>query len=284
MTELQMLLQHLKQPEYLHVLINPLPVYATIMAITALAVSTLWLHKHAQVMSLILVVIACVSVWPVIHYGQAAYDRVYAMSDMAAQQWLDLHMKRAEQFQYLFYATALVAVAGIIAAWKWPRALKRLCWTTLVMAVASISIAGWISHAGGQVRHAEFRDGPPSHPVAHEEEHGHGKSAMDHGAERGKTAEGQAMDHGSMSGMEANKDGNSKDQPMKHDAAEQPAAPTKEQLEASRLQLEASRMQLEASRKQLEAAGGVSPSVSPGASPTTQPSPKNQHEHHPPQS
>lgn len=281
MTEFQMLLQHLKQPEYLHVLINPFPVYATVMAITALAISTFWMNKHAQVVSLILVVIACASVWPVIHYGQAAYDRVYAMSDMAAQQWLDLHMKRAEQFQYLFYATALVALAGIIAAWKWPLALKRLCWAALFMSVASLSVAGWISHAGGQVRHAEFRAGPPPHPVAHEEEHSHGEGGMEHGAEHGKTAEGQAMDHGAMPGMKAS-GAEGQAQPMQHDAGAPAPPPTQEQLEASRLQLEASRLQLEASRQQLEAADGAKAKTASPPPPLTQsPHAEDGHEHKP---
>ncbi len=281
MTEFQMLLQHLKQPEYLHILINPLPVYATVMAITALVISIFWLDKHAQVVSLILVVIACASVWPVMHYGQAAYDRVYAMSDMAAQQWLDLHMKRAEQFQYLFYTTALVALAGIIAAWKWPRALKGLCWAALVMSVASLSVAGWISHAGGQVRHAEFRAGPPPHPVAHEEEHEHGEGATDHGEEHGKTAKSQAMNHGAKPEMKAD-GGEGQAQPMQHDAAMQPAPPSQEQLEASRMQLEASRLQLEASRKQLEATDAAKPkTASPPSQRTQSPHAEKGHEHEP---
>ena len=278
MSELQQVVQHLRQPEYVHVLINPLPVYATIMAITALAISTLWLHKHAQVVSLILVVIASASVWPVVQFGQGAYDRVYEMSDLAAQQWLDLHMKRAEQFQYLFYATAFAAVAAIVAAWKWPGVFKNLCWAVLSMSIASIFVAGWISHAGGQVRHAEFRDLPPPHPVAHEEEHGSNKGAMAHGREHGETEAGQAMDHGAKPEMKGGGE-KAQAQPMQHEGGNH--APTKEQLEASRLQLEASRLQLEASRKQLEAAGGASPSPSAGSTLPASPTPEEHHEHQP---
>jgi signal transduction histidine kinase len=282
MSELQQIFKHLHQPEYVHVLINPLPVYATIMAVTALVLSTLWLHKHAQVVSLILVVIACASVWPVVYYGQAAYDNVYAMSDMAAQQWLDLHMKRAEQFQYLFYATALVAMAAIVAAWKWPRVLKHLCWAVLAMSVASISVGGWISHAGGQVRHAEFREGPPPYPVAHEEhEHKAGEVASDHGAEQGKPAGGQPMDHGAMQGKPVQGQMNhSAMQPKPAEGAQQAEKPTPEQLEASRLQLEASRLQLEASRKQLEAADAAKKQTASPAPQQTQPSPSTEDHQH----
>jgi hypothetical protein len=282
MSELQQIFKHLHEPEYVHVLINPLPVYATMMAITALAISTLWLHKHAQVVSLILVVIACTSVWPVIQYGQAAYGHVYATSDPAAQQWLDLHMKRAEQFQYLFYATGLLAIAAILAAWKWPHVLKNLCWAVLAMSIASISVAGWISHAGGQVRHSEFREGPPLNPVAHEEhEHHGGEVASDHGTEHGKTEGGQPMDHSAMQGKPAQGQiDHGAMQPKSGEGAPPAESPTTEQLEASRLQLEASRLQLEASRKQLEAADAAKKqSPAPGPQqPQPSPSAEN-HEH-----
>lgn len=41
MNELHQLLQSLKQPEYVHVLLNPLPVYATALGVIALAVALL---------------------------------------------------------------------------------------------------------------------------------------------------------------------------------------------------------------------------------------------------
>ena len=137
--------------------------------------------------------------------------------------------------------------------------------------MGTLGIGGWISYPAGHVRHKEFRFEPPPTAKADEHTHAHGadEGAMDHSAMQDKTAESEKakpMDHGSMPGMEPSKNGESQEQPMQHNAAEQPAAPTQEQLEASRLQLEASRLQLEASRKQLEAtdaANAKNPSPSP---------------------
>jgi disulfide bond formation protein DsbB len=161
MSEWQQLLQHLKQPEYVHVLLNPLPVYATAMGVLALAVALLMRNRHAQIFALIVVFVGCASAWFVVRSGQLGYDRVYAMSDNDAQKWLDEHMRRAEKFVWAFYLTALVAVAAIAAPFKWKKSALPLTLSTLVLALASLGLAGWISHSGGQVRHSEFRNGPP---------------------------------------------------------------------------------------------------------------------------
>src|SRR5437016_942539 len=152
MNELQLMLQHLQKPEYVHVLLNPLPVYATAMGALALALGLLMRSRQAQVVALIVVIVGCAAAYPVLRYGQRGYDRVYAMSKPDAQQWLDLHMRRAETFQYLFYATALLSLDALVAMWKWQKAVLPLALATLLAAVISLAVAGWISHAGGQVR------------------------------------------------------------------------------------------------------------------------------------
>ncbi|NUM52568.1 MAG: hypothetical protein HUU46_02885 [Candidatus Hydrogenedentes bacterium] len=173
MEELRQLLQSLKQPEYVHVLLNPLPVYALSMGALALVIALLMRSRPAQVAALIVVIIGFASAYPVLHYGQRGYDRVYAMSNADAQEWLDLHMWRAETFVYVFYAGALLAVGTLIAMRKFQRAATPLAIVTLLAALLSVAVGGWISHAGGQVRHSEFREGPPPHAVEHDAEHDH---------------------------------------------------------------------------------------------------------------
>jgi hypothetical protein len=160
-------LQHLQKPEYVHVLPNPLPVYATAMGVLGLAVALLMRSKQAQAVALIVVLVGCASAYPVLHYGQCGYDHVYARSNPDAQQRLDVHMHRAEHFVYAFYLTALVALAALITGKRFPKPSTVLVILTLPMAGISIGIGGWINHAGGQVRHSEFREGPPPNPVEH---------------------------------------------------------------------------------------------------------------------
>jgi disulfide bond formation protein DsbB len=174
MSEWELFIQHLKQPEYIHVLLNPLPVYATAMGVLALAVACALRNRQAKVVALIVVILGCASAWPVSHWGHRGYDRVYEMSNHDAQQWLDVHAQRGTRFAYAFYATVVLAAAAIAAQWKFPKAATALLVATLVAAIASVGIGGWISHAGGQVRHSELREGPPPASVErHEHDHSH---------------------------------------------------------------------------------------------------------------
>jgi len=60
----------------------------------------------------------------------------------------------------VFYASgALAAVALVLSRLGRPAAL-RAAQASLCAAVFSAALAGWIIHAGGQVRHPEFRLGP----------------------------------------------------------------------------------------------------------------------------
>jgi len=270
--------QHLGDPEYLHVLLNPLPVYGLSMGVLGLVIALILRSRSARLATLAIVFVGAISAWPVYHYGQAGYDRVLSMSDDQGSKWLEEHMRRAEKLIPIFYVVAGLAAATAAAEWKVRRAAVPLAIVTAVLASANLGVGGYIGYAGGHVRHKEFRFEPAPDPE--EAEHHHHDGTPDEHVE-GEQA--RPMDHASMPGMEA-KSTEPKQQPMQHDAAEQPAAPTDEQLEASRMQLEASRLQLEASRKQLEAtdaAKAKDDSHAPSASPTPQAEDGHHHQHKP---
>ena len=260
-----LLWQHLSDPEYVHVLINPLPVYGLSIAVLALALALFLRTQRLTIAALVLVFVCSLSAWPTYNYGEAAYDRIKAMSDPAGEQWLDEHMARGMKMIWMFYVLAGVAALGVVGIVKWPRLSLAVTVGTLAWGAATLGAGGYIAYAGGHVRHKEFRFEPPPTPQMSQHEH----SAMDHGETPTKPAESEQakpMDHSNMPGMEPTKSPESKEQPMPHDSATSPAPPTQDQLEASRVQLEASRLQLEASRKQLEAAEaakGQTPSPTP---------------------
>lgn len=281
----KILWEHLSDPEYVHVLINSLPVYGLSMGVVAMLVALVYRRRPVIVVALVLIFLAGLSAWPTYHYGQAAYDRVKSMSDTVGGQWLDEHMARAEKLVYAFYVLAALAVAGLLAPLKWPRGSTPLATSALVLAVGTLGIGGWISYPAGHVRHKEFRfESPPTAKMeGHTHTHGADEGAMHHDetpSEPAESEQAKSMDHGNMPGMEPNRSSDPKDQPTQHDAATQPAVPTREQLEASRLQLEASRLQLEASRKQLEATDAAkSQSPSPASQQSQSPHVADGHDH-----
>ena len=160
---LQTFFRDLQQPEYVHVLLNPLPVYGLAIGLIGLIVALSLHSRRAQITALVLIFIAAASVWPVVHYGEAAYDRVLSMADNDGEAWLRAHEQRAEKLDYIFYALALLAAAAVVLPKKWPAAATPLAIATLIVAFVSVGTGGYIAYAGGKVRHREFRTGPPPH-------------------------------------------------------------------------------------------------------------------------
>ena len=153
--------QDFSQPEYIHVLINPLPVYGLAMAWLGLIVAIIMRSRGGQVTALTLVFISAASAWPVAYYGEAAEDRVLSLTDDDGEAWLTEHAHRADNLVYVFYALAIVAAAAIIAPKKWPKSAPALALATLILATASLGAGCYIAYAGGKIRHREFRNQPP---------------------------------------------------------------------------------------------------------------------------
>ncbi len=158
---LQTFLRDLQQPEYIHVLLNPLPVYGLATGLIGLIVALFLRSRHAQITAFVLIFIAGASVWPVMHYGEQAFDRVLSMTDSDGEAWLKAHEQRADKFEYVFYALALIAAAAIVVPKKWPATATPLAVATLIVALASLGAGEYIAYAGGRIRHREFRTAPP---------------------------------------------------------------------------------------------------------------------------
>jgi dolichol kinase len=159
----------LKKPEYIHVVLNHLPIYGTILGATALTISLLLRSRAAQITALILTLIAGVSSYPVFVTGQKAYKTIRSISDDAGSDWLDEHMERAEKTVGAFYFLAVLAITSLLLPIKWPHAAVPLAALTLVVAILCSGIAIYIAQAGGRVRHPEFRpsESPSSSPEPH---------------------------------------------------------------------------------------------------------------------
>ena len=148
---------HLQKPEYLHVLLNPLPVYGVALGIVALILAIILRSRRAQIVALILLFISAASAWPVAEFGEQSYDILKSRSDDIGAHWLDAHGQRATRALPAFYALAALALAAAGAPWKYPKCSTPLNVLTLLLSIAVLGLGIWIAFAGGQVRHKEFR-------------------------------------------------------------------------------------------------------------------------------
>lgn len=155
------ILAALRQPEYVHVLLNPLPIYGLAAGVFSLALALLARNRGAQAAALVLILLTAASAGPVAHYGGAAYDRVYSMSDATAQKWLNWHAYLADRIVWAYYLAAALAATALIGLWKSPRVHRWALPLTAALAVVALGLGGFLAFVGGKIRHSEFRQGPP---------------------------------------------------------------------------------------------------------------------------
>ena len=164
------LLRDLQQPEYIHVLLNPLPVYGLLIGLLGLVIALLLKSRPAQITTLILVLISSASAWPVYEFGQQGYDRVLSMADEAGQAWLDEHRERGEDLIWIFYALVALSAIAIAVPTKWPKSSLPLTVAVILLGAVTLGSGAYIAYAGGRIRHREFRNEPPP-PKRSEHEH-----------------------------------------------------------------------------------------------------------------
>jgi uncharacterized membrane protein len=169
---IESVLRDLRQPEYVHVLLNPLPVYGLLIAWIGLIVAFCLKSRPAQLATLVLVLVSSLSAWPVYEFGQQAYDRVLSMTDEDGHAWLNEHRDRAEDLIWIFYVLAGLSAIAIAAPIKWPKLSAPLVVAVILLGVATLGTAGYIAYAGGKIRHREFRN-QPAPPIRPEHEYEH---------------------------------------------------------------------------------------------------------------
>src|SRR5438874_11861118 len=164
------LVRDLQQPEYIHVLLNPLPVYGLLVGWVGLIIGLVLRSRPAQIATLSLVLLSSISAWPVYEFGEQGYDRVLSMTDEPGEAWLNEHQRRGEQLIYIFYALALLSAAAIVLPMRWPKSSVALTIGVILLGAIALGSGSYIAYAGGKVRHREFRNepAPPNRP---QEEH-----------------------------------------------------------------------------------------------------------------
>lgn len=151
-------------PEHLHVALNHLPFLGAGFALVPLLIGFIFRQKCTVVAGLIL---AAASGWltPVVmETGESAYERyeegpIAQYLDPQAEQFLELHEHRAEEWSKMLYLAAVVStVCLVLVLWK-PRWLRPLTVVAAVGCAGSLLAGMWIAESGGLIRRPDFRQG-----------------------------------------------------------------------------------------------------------------------------
>lgn len=181
------LLRPLQQPEYLHTLLNPVPIYGLALGLLGLAITLLLRSRPAQIATLSIILVSSAIALPVYLLGHAAEDRMEGIVDDAGREWLEVHEERAERVIYAFHVLAVLAAAALVAPRWWPRSATPLALGVFAVTIVTLGLGGFVAEAGGKIRHPEFRTAPL--PESTEE-------ARDPEGERGDRGRGRGRGRG----------------------------------------------------------------------------------------
>ena len=151
----------LNRPEYVHAAINHFPLIGLFTALLVLIVGLAARNRPILLTGLGLAGVMALSYWPVAHFGEAGFDRVLSMADEPGEAFLKYHEHLADRWAFLYYLTAGAAAVGFGTSWKWPRVLVPAAIVVVLLGIGSLSAGIAIAKAGGEIRHREFRSGPP---------------------------------------------------------------------------------------------------------------------------
>ena len=149
--ELNQLWTSLGDAEYLHLLLEPLPLYGVGFGLVFLLVTHLAGEGKGLLLSLLLIGASAASVWPYHHLREEAMPRVLATRDTALVPLIQEQTQRRAAVEWAYYAVAGVAALALVArAGGKGRSLITL---TLVGGAALFCLSLWLHKKECEVYH-----------------------------------------------------------------------------------------------------------------------------------
>jgi hypothetical protein len=146
---------------HFHLLTNHIPIFVTLSGLLILAWTLIRKERRLVQPALMLLLLGALGGMITYWLGEQAYRPIRSLADEVGQDWLDVHMERADQIIWIFWLSLASTVAAMIAAWKSFKFSGALCLIAGALAAGSLAAAGWAADAGGQIRHSEVRSSPP---------------------------------------------------------------------------------------------------------------------------
>lgn len=111
--ELLSLWQNVRDPEYLHLLLEPLPLYGLGIGLTFVIVSFLFGELKSRMLALAIICVSCASVWPYIDLRDKATPRILATRSPEYAPLIQEQTQRRKDWSWPYYVLALLSLAAL---------------------------------------------------------------------------------------------------------------------------------------------------------------------------
>lgn len=150
--EFQLLLQRLADAEYLHLVLEGLPLYGGAFSLIGLALAALLRQRRMQFVLMILMAVSFGAAVPAQELRRQALPRVLATHDAAHRSLIEEQTDRRGDLQWLFLVIALLAVAALVLS-RMPKLGPGLQMMLLPAAAIGVMIALWLHMKEAEIHH-----------------------------------------------------------------------------------------------------------------------------------
>ena len=114
--ELTTLWQSICDPEYLHLLLEPLPLFGLGLGLVFLIVSFLFGEIKSRMLALGIICVSCASVWPYIDLREKATPRILATRSPDFAPLIQEQTQRRKDWSWPYYAMALLSAVALFTS------------------------------------------------------------------------------------------------------------------------------------------------------------------------
>jgi hypothetical protein len=114
--ELTTLWQNIRDPEYLHLLLEPLPLYGLGLGLVFVIVSLVFGEIKSRMLALAVICVSCASVWPYIDLRDKATPRILATRSPEFAPLFLQQTQRRKYWSWPYYAMTLFSGIALFSA------------------------------------------------------------------------------------------------------------------------------------------------------------------------
>ena len=150
---------------HLHLLINHLPIFGSILGALVLAYGLLTKTLQTTIAAYLVLIISSIGAFIANQTGEAAEETVENMQGIS-ENLIKEHEESAEIALIAMIILAILSLIALFVAYKKSSYSYSLGWFTLIVALVAFGIIARTGYLGGQIRHSEIRSNTTTHQKA----------------------------------------------------------------------------------------------------------------------